>query len=906
MPGSAVGTPAYMSPEQARGELNRLSPRSDVYSLGATLYCLLTGKPPFEGEDIGAVLRAVQEGVFSRPSQHDSALDKALEAICLKAMATQPEDRYPTPKALADDLDRWMADEPVTAWREPFARRARRWATRYRTAVTGAAVALVAGVVGLSALLAVQTRAKAEIARSLANETRANAALALANTELTRSKTAVQDRYELAVDAIKTFHTGVSEDFLLKQPQFKDLRDRLLKSASDFYGKLGALLGRETDFQSRRALSQAQFELADLTEKVGRKEDALAAHRAVLVRREALASDSDADPEARADVGRSLTAVASLLGSTRRTAEAEVTYRKAESLLAALARTSPPALAALAACRARLGNLLSETGKSADAMEAYRLARADQEALAEGPAATNKARSDLAETLIGLGFLLKDMIKQPTAAEAEFRAAVAIYRKLSDDNPAVVDFRNRLAYGHNGLGNLLYGMGKMTAAEAEYREALALWQKLADDNSAVADFRNRVAGSHNNLGNMLVEAGRLTAAEAEYGEALAILQRLADDNPAVADYRNRLATVQQNLAFVLSKTGKPTAAEAEYRNALATRRRLADDSPVNTDLHTTLAGNLQQLGTILWDIGRRAEAEAQWRESLAIQRKLADDHPGVSKFRDDQASLHLYLGVRLSHTEKADEGEAELRRAIAISQTLADANPSVPDYRGRLAESHLSLGNLLLQEGKSTVAEADIRGALAIYRKLADDLPEARAHRHGLASALDRLGDLARRLGRPAEARDRDDQSIALRERLIREEPTSTTYRGSLAFSLRRRGLARRDLGDPAGSAADVRRALELFDGLPYRQGEQWFETACCHATLAGLAGLDGAGVSAAEGEAAAAQAMGLLRKAVDMSYRGGATYRTEDALDPLRNRPDFRLLMMDLVVPAKPFAGDD
>ena len=128
LPGSALGTPAYMSPEQARGELNRLGPRSDVYSLGATLYCLLTGKPPFEGDDIGEILRAVQEGRFPRPSQHDPALDKALEAICLKAMANEPEDRYATPKALADDLDRWMADEPVTAWREPFSRRARRWA----------------------------------------------------------------------------------------------------------------------------------------------------------------------------------------------------------------------------------------------------------------------------------------------------------------------------------------------------------------------------------------------------------------------------------------------------------------------------------------------------------------------------------------------------------------------------------------------------------------------------------------------------------------------------------------------------------------------------------------------------------------------------------------------------------
>ena len=123
LPGSALGTPSYMSPEQARGDLDQLGPRSDVYSLGATLYCLLTGRSPFEGEDIGVILRAVQEGRFPRPSRHDFALDKALEAVCLKAMATRPEDRFATPKALADDVDRWMADELVTAWREPFSRR---------------------------------------------------------------------------------------------------------------------------------------------------------------------------------------------------------------------------------------------------------------------------------------------------------------------------------------------------------------------------------------------------------------------------------------------------------------------------------------------------------------------------------------------------------------------------------------------------------------------------------------------------------------------------------------------------------------------------------------------------------------------------------------------------------------
>ena len=244
LPGSALGTPAYMSPEQAEGALDRLGPRSDVYSLGATLYCLLTGRPPYTGDDAGAILRAVQRGEFRPPRAIDPTIDPALEAVCLKAMALEPEERYGSPRALAEEVEKWMADEPVSAWREPPARRALRWARRNRTAVASAAVALVAGVVGLSAVLAVQTQAKAALARSLVRETQAKLDLAAANTDLARSRDAVQARYDLAVAAIQTFHTGVSEDFLLKEEAFKDLRNRLLKSASDFYGKLGALLGQ--------------------------------------------------------------------------------------------------------------------------------------------------------------------------------------------------------------------------------------------------------------------------------------------------------------------------------------------------------------------------------------------------------------------------------------------------------------------------------------------------------------------------------------------------------------------------------------------------------------------------------------------------------------------------------------
>jgi WD40 repeat protein/serine/threonine protein kinase/orotate phosphoribosyltransferase len=109
-PGSAIGTPQYMSPEQAAGQLDRVGPASDVYSLGATLYCLLVGHGPFPTGGVADVLPRVQRGVFPAPRRLRRSIDPALEAICLKAMARQPEDRHATPMALAEGIEAWMAD----------------------------------------------------------------------------------------------------------------------------------------------------------------------------------------------------------------------------------------------------------------------------------------------------------------------------------------------------------------------------------------------------------------------------------------------------------------------------------------------------------------------------------------------------------------------------------------------------------------------------------------------------------------------------------------------------------------------------------------------------------------------------------------------------------------------------
>jgi WD40 repeat protein/serine/threonine protein kinase len=177
MPGSAIGTPQFMSPEQAAGDLARLGPASDVYSLGATLYTILTGRAAFEVPDVGIVLRMVQRGEFPPPRYHERSIPPALEAICLKAMATRPEDRYPSASALAEDIEHWMVDEPVSAHRESLVHRLGRWSRRHRTwAQAIAATVIVVALVAIGSAIAINSeRHKERVARQKAEVQRRRA-----------------------------------------------------------------------------------------------------------------------------------------------------------------------------------------------------------------------------------------------------------------------------------------------------------------------------------------------------------------------------------------------------------------------------------------------------------------------------------------------------------------------------------------------------------------------------------------------------------------------------------------------------------------------------------------------------------------------------------------------------------
>jgi serine/threonine protein kinase len=184
IPGRAVGTPAYMSPEQARGDLENLGPQSDVYSLGATLFTLLTGKPSVNADSVPNALKIVRDGLIPSPRQINPRVPRGLDAICKKAMAHQPSDRYQSAQALADDLEHWLADEPLDAGHEPPWAQAGRWVRKHLALSGTIAAGTLMGLLGLAAVQAVTTSKNAQLHLKNNQLQNANLQLLAANAQL--------------------------------------------------------------------------------------------------------------------------------------------------------------------------------------------------------------------------------------------------------------------------------------------------------------------------------------------------------------------------------------------------------------------------------------------------------------------------------------------------------------------------------------------------------------------------------------------------------------------------------------------------------------------------------------------------------------------------------------------------
>jgi len=165
--GTVVGTPAYMSPEQASGATRRLTTATDVYALGAILYCQLTGRPPFDGEDFVALLVQVREEEPPAPSAVRPEADRDLGTISLKAMAKDPDGRYPSAEALALDLERWLSGEPILARPVGPAERAWKWVRRRPGIAALAVVAALSAALGATGMVWQWRKAERERDRAM-------------------------------------------------------------------------------------------------------------------------------------------------------------------------------------------------------------------------------------------------------------------------------------------------------------------------------------------------------------------------------------------------------------------------------------------------------------------------------------------------------------------------------------------------------------------------------------------------------------------------------------------------------------------------------------------------------------------------------------------------------------------
>jgi tetratricopeptide (TPR) repeat protein len=226
-----------------------------VYSLGATLYALVTGQAPVAGADVPEILGKVQAGDVPPPRHVNRGVDAALEAICRKAMALKPEDRYASPRHLANDVENWLADEPVIAYRERWRERAGRWIRRHRTKVMTAVAALAVAVITL---------------------TMATVLLTAANKRERAARNRTRERLMLAREAVDKFYTQVKESPEMKDPGVETLRAKLLEVASEFYELLQQFIqeaeGTEPNARAERA--RAFERLADLNHAIGGEAEA--------------------------------------------------------------------------------------------------------------------------------------------------------------------------------------------------------------------------------------------------------------------------------------------------------------------------------------------------------------------------------------------------------------------------------------------------------------------------------------------------------------------------------------------------------------------------------------------------------------------------------------------------------
>lgn len=606
LPGSAIGTPAYMSPEQAGGAIESLGLRSDVYSLGAILYAVLTGRAPFERTGVGDVLRAVQAGAFPAPRKLDATIDRALEAICLKAMALKPADRYGSARELGDEVERWMAGEPVAAYRERWTERARRWLKRHRTGVSAAMAAGAVAVLSLGA---------------------ATILLLSAYHEVQGERDKARARFQMAREAVDGFYTQVSESGEMKAHGLELLRRDLLDSAVAFYRRLA---GEETGDASVRAeQGRAYARLAVLLCDLERNDQARSAfdHAAAVFRQ--LVREQPRKVEYERELAATLERRGVLEHDTGHYDAAEPPHREALGLrrhLADIDPRDPVSRRDVAGSLHALGRLKRDSSHLADAEPLYQQALdIRRQLLAEFPDAP-EYRDDLALTEFNIANLYIRMRRFDEGEQAYLRA-LGLWERLVAAYPNSTSYLLLLSNTCNNLANVYDRLGRLNLAQQYHLRALAMHQQLADAHPLVPRWEEDLAKSLQNLANVELHMGQMERAQSGLDQAIAIRRRLVRDYPEILEFAANLAETYSDVGDLNRELGQNPLALQWYDQALEQIRMVLRQQPS----YGAAQGYLEQIyvgqARALSDLHRAAEADAALRSAESADQKRND--PGM-------------------------------------------------------------------------------------------------------------------------------------------------------------------------------------------------------------------------------------------------------------------------------------
>ena len=684
--GTIAGTPSYMAPEQTGAKGPGVGPATDVYALGAILYELLTGWAPFQGETVLDTLHQVRFLEPIPPSRLWSGLSRDLETICLKCLEKDPAKRYPTARALADDLDRFLGGAPIVA--RPIGRGARlvRWCRR-KPMVAALTAALVFAFAGGFAGIFWQWRRAEE-----------SAAVAIRNAgDLRKERDKAVNEWERAERNLDRARTLV---------------DRLTK------------LGNELSVQP--GLDQTGHALL---------EEALAYQQEVLVEK------SD-DPGVRLETARAFGRVGAIFHTLKKWGKAFEAYGQQRLLLDELCDQFPDRpgyRAEVGMARRVLANAYRDKREFAVAMEKYDEAIAFQEKLVRDHPGNASYKIALGNSLMNSATIL------PGKDEAEFprrfQRAVELARESLKLQPGNRNFRQELALGLDGLGLRHMANGELRQAEAIFRETLQLRLDLRNEGGPDRDFEQYVARSHAYMARVMSAMKQPEESEKQFRETIRILDRLVKDFPRQTYYRNSLAGYTGELRDQLDDARMPEIRELTAE-AAAHYAKLFDDAPTEPQ-------NLRNQATTVFRLAKRLEAikdlesaRAVYLQVLAINERVIKQFGGLPGDRDSRGwNLSDIANVSEAAGNLAD-AEIYFRKSVDQFRELADEAVGDIGFARSLTSRGEGVVRVLKKSGKTAEAIEASRGVVADWRRVAENPKADASSRRGLSNSMCRLGEL--------------------------------------------------------------------------------------------------------------------------------------------------------------------